>query len=89
MALTCSTNVVQYDDFEFIDCTTLSISYNIRGQATVSFTVVSTRKSLLNDYTNLNYGGVSFKGYLTDVSLQKIPGTLVYQFQLNLIAFGC
>ena len=89
MALTCSTNIVQYDDFEFIDCSTLSISYNIRGQANLSFSVVSTRKDLLNDYTNLSYGGVNFNGYINDVSLQKIPGTVIYQFQLNIIAFGC
>lgn len=89
MALTCSTNVVQYDDFEFIDCTTLSINYNIRGQANISFAVVSTRKELLNDYTTLSFGGVTFNGYINDVTLQKIPGTLVYIFQLNIIAFGC
>jgi len=89
MALTCSTNIVQYDDFEFIDCTTLSINYNVRGQANISFSIVTTSKTLLNDYTTLSFGGVTFTGYINDVSMQKIPGTLVYQFQLNIIAFGC
>jgi hypothetical protein len=89
MALTCSSNIIEYEDFEFVDCSALTITYNIRGQATLSFSVVSTRQNLLNDYTDLSYGGVNFRGYINDVSMQRIPGTLVYQFQINILAFGC
>lgn len=89
MALTCSTTAVQYEDFEFIDCSTISISYNSRGEATVSFSVVSTRDTLMNDYTNMTFGGVNFKLYVRDVSVSLIPGTLVYTYQFSMTGTGC
>ena len=89
MALQCSTDVLDYGDFEFIDCQTINISYNIRGLANISLTVITTRNELLNDYTTLEYGGVIFNGWITGVNISKIPGTLVNQFQLQITAFGC
>jgi len=89
MALVCSTSVVNYEAFEFIDCGTLSISYSQRGIASVSFTVVTTSETLLNDYTNLSFGGVDFRLYLRDLTVSLIPGTLVYTFQMAMVGFGC
>ena len=89
MALVCSSSVVQYEDFEFIDCSTLNISYTQRGIANVSFTAVSTRDSLLNSYTNMTFGGVNFQLTVRDVSVSLIPGTLVYTFQMSFVGFGC
>ena len=89
MALTCSSSVVQYEDFEFIDCTTISISYSQRGIASVSFTVVSTKETLLNSYNNLSFGGVNFQLLLRDITISLIPGTLVYTYQMSLTGFGC
>ncbi|MCK5016497.1 MAG: hypothetical protein KAS32_05425 [Candidatus Peribacteraceae bacterium] len=89
MALTCSTSSLSAGEFEFIDCSTLSISYSQRGIASVSFTVVSTSESLLNNYTNISFGGVNFQLTLRDITISLIPGTLVYTFQVSLIGFGC
>jgi hypothetical protein len=89
MALTCSSSVGQLDAFEFIDCSTINISYDSRGIASVSFAVVTSRKVLLNNYTSLAFGGVNFKLYVQDVQVSKIAGTSVYIFQLTLLGFGC
>ena len=89
MALVCNSSIARPNDFEFIDCSTISISYNVRGIANVGFTVVSTKQQLLNDYTNLVFGGVRFKGFITAVDINPIPGTLVFEIRLTIIAFGC
>jgi len=89
MALVCNSTVVQYEDFEFIDCTTISISYSQRGIATVAFSVVSTRGTLLNEYNNLTFGGVNFQLTLRDLTIALIPGTLVFIFQMTMVGFGC
>jgi len=90
VALTCPTSVQKPSTFEFIDCTTISISYSSRGTANVGFTVVSTSfDGLLNDYSVIEFGKVTFSLVVKDVNVSVIPGTLVYQYQLNMIGFGC
>lgn len=89
MALSCSTSVAQLSPFEFIDCSTINVSYAQTGEATVSLTVVSTYLSLNNDYTSLVFGGVRYTGWIADVSLSKIPGTLVNLYNITYKAFGC
>lgn len=89
MALICNSSVVSYENFEFIDCSTISISYSQKGIASVSFTVVSTSDVLINNYTNPTFGGVDFELTLRDVSVSTIPGTLVYTYQMSFTGFGC
>lgn len=89
MALTCSTNIVQYESFEFIDCSTINISYNVRGIATVSLTVLTTSSELSGTYTELSFGGVDFSLVVKDVQISKIPGTLVNMFNISMTGFGC
>lgn len=89
MALTCSTHAVQYEDFEFIDCSTISISYNRKGDASVSFSVIATKDELLNSYNNMTFAGVHFSLYLQNLSISIIPGTLVYVYQLSYVGVGC
>ena len=89
MALSCSTSVAQLDPFEFIDCSTINITYAQTGEANISLTVVSTYSNLNNDYTNLVFGGVRYTGWIVDVNLSKIPGTLVNLYNITYKAFGC
>ncbi len=89
MALSCSTGVSQNQQFEFIDCSTLNINYDVRGIVTLSFSVISTSGGLQNVYTSLTFGGVTFNGFITSVDINPIPGTLVYEIRLNIVAFGC
>jgi hypothetical protein len=50
-----------YENIEFIDCGSLSISYDATGKASVSLTVVrDDRLSLQKQYDNKRWGGVQF-----------------------------
>lgn len=89
MAMTCSTSDLSYEDFEFIDCSTINVNYVQTGEASVSFTVVTSRDDLYNNYTNLEFGGVRYNGWIVDVNVSKIPGTLVNLFNVTYKAFGC
>lgn len=61
---------------EFIDCTSLSISYDIMGIATVNFTVVSDSPGFPSMSMNtLSVGGRIYEGYVTSASLAQIPNT--------------
>jgi hypothetical protein len=59
---------------EFIDCTSLSISYDIMGYATVSYTVVHNSYNFVT-YDSISAGGQNFRGYVTNASLNQIPQT--------------
>lgn len=83
------------EQFEFIDCPTINIAYQSNGLATVSFTVVSTEQvpgvNPPRVYTELTFGGVDFKGFLTEVTSGVIPASIptVFEHRLTLIATGC
>jgi hypothetical protein len=93
MALTCPTDLtgVNLGFTEFIDCATLSINYDLLGQATVSFTVVAVLAQP-NDptaYTDLTFGGVQFTGYISSLEVRRIEGTIVYEHRYTLTGVGC
>ena len=59
---------------EFIDCTSLNISYDVMGIATVSYTVVHDTFGFVA-YTSITAGGRTFTGYVTNAYLNQIPNT--------------
>jgi hypothetical protein len=59
---------------EFIDCTSLNISYNIMGIVTVSYTVVHNTPGFVV-YDSITAGGRVFTGYVTNASVNQIPNT--------------
>lgn len=59
---------------EFIDCTSLSMSYNIMGIVTVSYTVVHNSFAFVT-YDSISAGGQTFTGYVINASLNQIPNT--------------
>ncbi len=81
--------------FEFIDCPTISISYQSNGLATVSFTVVSTQTvpgvTPVRDYTDLTFGGINFQGFITNLTTQIIPGSIpsVFEHRFTETMTGC
>lgn len=83
------------EQFEFIDCPTISIAYQANGLATVSFTVVSTEQvpgvTPPRNYTELTFGGVDFKGFITEVGSGVIPASIptVFEHRITLLATGC
>ncbi len=83
------------EEFEFIDCPTISIQYQQNGLATVSFTVVSTEQvpgiNPIRDYTQLTFGGIDFKGFITQLASSIIPASTpsVFEHRFTLVATGC
>ena len=63
-----------YGTVEFIECTSLNISYDKMGIATVSFTIVSNEPGF-KFRTEITAGGRTFTGYVTNASLNLIPNT--------------
>jgi len=62
---------------EFVDCTSLSISYDVMGIASVNFTIVRNTEgwptaSIMNI---VEAGGRVFEGYVTAAGLSQIPNT--------------
>jgi hypothetical protein len=70
---------------EFIDCGSLSISYDILGLATVNFTVVTNEDFLDTDYTTITVGDLTFTGYVTGVAARPILGTDWYEWGMSLV----
>lgn len=72
-------------EIAFIDCTSLSISYDIMGIATVSYTIVSNTVGI-KYYTTIDAGNQTFNGYVANASLRQIPETSWYESSITLIA---
>lgn len=75
---------------EFIECTSLSVSYDITGIATISYTVLSDTPGM-KAYDVITVGNKTFQGYITSATYSIIPQSDVgfagwYQTQVNLIA---
>lgn len=59
---------------DFIDCTSLSLSYNVMGIVTVSYTVVHDSFEIVT-YPSISAGGQTFTGYVINASVNQIPQT--------------
>ena len=77
---------------QFIECSSLSISYDVLGIATVSFTVVANHNEVdLSGYTEISptatisVGDITFTGYLTSVQVKPITGTTWYEYSVSLV----
>lgn len=84
------------EQFEFIDCATISIQYQVTGLANVSFTVVSTEQipgvlPPVRDYSQLTFGGIDFRGYITQLDSAIIVGSIptVFEHRYSLVMTGC
>lgn len=83
------------EPFEFLDCSSLQISYASNGLATVNFTVVSTSQipgvTPPRDYTQLTFGEIDFKGFVTELTSSIIPASIptVWEHRFALIMTGC
>lgn len=70
---------------EFIDCSSLSINYNARGDVTLSFTIISDQ-GLLSNYNTLVFGGITYTGWITSVNIADLEFTQVQQYQATMVA---
>lgn len=55
------------EPLEFIDCTSLSITFDIMGIATINFTIIANTPGL-KVRTTISAGGRTFVGYVTNAS---------------------
>ena len=70
----------------YIECTSLSFSYDIMGRVTVSYTTFHQSEDFCYT-TSLEAGGRQFEGTVTQMTLNKIQGTLDwYETHVSLIA---
>lgn len=70
---------------EFIECTSLNISYDKFGLATVTFTIVHNTPEFKVRKT-ITAGGQTFSGYVVNASLNRIPNTIGwYETHVTLI----
>lgn len=69
----------------FIDCTSLSISYDVMGIATVNYVIVSDDPTM-QAYSTLTIGGRTFDGYVSNINMNMIPFTDWYENHVTLIA---
>ena len=71
----------------FIEGTSLSISYDILGVATVTYTVVTDTAGLEGQlYNRIIAGGQIFTGYITNANINPIPNTEWYEIHATLIS---
>lgn len=91
MALYCPTNLTAADvGFqEFLECNTVSINIDVMGICTVNFTVVSISATPLGTYTTMTFGGVVFTGFITNLEVAKLPGTLIFEHRYTLTSYAC
>jgi hypothetical protein len=72
---------------DFIECTSLSINYDILGIATVTYTVVSDTPGMEGKlYNQIIAGGQTFSGYITNATINPIPQTQWYEITATLVA---
>lgn len=60
----------------FIDCTSVNLSYNVYGLATITYTVVSNTGGIHHFGTNsITIGNRTFYGYIASAYVNRIPNT--------------
>lgn len=70
----------------FIECTSINISFDIMGIATISYTVVTDSMSFSGIESSLTLCGQTFNGYVASASINPIPRTKWYEIHVTLIA---
>ena len=55
------------EELEFIDCTSLSIAFDIMGIATINFTIMANSPGI-KTRNSISAGGGTFTGYVTHVN---------------------
>jgi len=71
---------------EFIECTSLSINYDILGIATITYTIVSDTSGIKAYNVLYDVGGQDFRGYVTNASVNQIQNTNWWESHVTLIA---
>lgn len=75
---------------EFVDCTSLSISYDATGKVTASITVLKDSSNVIDfdSYTDPTWGNVDFNFIMTSASQKPILGGPWYEWAVQLEGVG-
>lgn len=73
-------------DTEFVNQPSFSVSYNIMGIATVTYSIIHSGPSCGSVSNSVHAGGQCFSGYVTSVSTSNISGTNWFETNVTLIA---
>lgn len=81
-------------DGMLVDCSTIAVSYAANGLATVSFMVYTPRAdgppySPTGPGFELCIGGVTFKGWITQMSLSPNSEIELFEWRVTATAIGC
>ena len=71
---------------EFIDCTSVNISYDVMGRVTLSYTLISDTPGLKAEASPLKFANRTFTGYVVSINNNQIPNTTGwYENQITMI----
>jgi len=71
---------------EFIECTSLNVSYDIMGIATCTYTIVSDTPGIKAYNVLYDVGGQDFRGYVVNASVNKIQNTNWWESHVTLVS---
>jgi hypothetical protein len=74
----------------FIECTSMNISYDVMGRATISYTVVHGTKGIVpfpegTIENQVSVGGQIFRGYVANATMNQIPRTSWYETHVTFV----
>lgn len=74
----------------FIECTSMNISYDVMGKATISYTVVHGTRAITPfpegmTENQITVGGQTFRGYVANATLNQIPRTSWYETHVTFV----
>lgn len=70
----------------FVNQPSFSVSYNIMGIATVTYSIIHRGPSYGSVSSSISAGGQHFSGYVTSISTSNISGTNWFETSITLIA---
>jgi len=70
---------------DFIDCTSVNISYDTMGRVTLSYTLVSDTPDLKAKDSPIRFANRTYTGYVVSVNNNQIPNTDWYENQVTMI----
>lgn len=74
----------------FIECTSMNISYDVMGKATISYTVVHGIRAITPfpegmTENQITVGEQTFRGYVANATLNQIPRTSWYETHVTFV----
>ena len=74
------------DNSRFVNQPSFSVSYNIMGIATVTYSIIHQGVSCGGVSNSISAGGQTFSGYVTAMSTSNIAGTNWFETSVTLVA---